>query len=117
MTQKEIRLEERPWVTQGLLVSMCVCDNLREQIACKEDPVVKADFSRLYKCYCNMIVNLQRAGKKNYYTSFFQENHGNVIINLITFFTKIGSQIKAKIPKSKKTFILSYTILTVEACS
>lgn len=31
MTQKEIRLEKRPWITRGLLVSMRVRDNLREQ--------------------------------------------------------------------------------------
>ena len=39
MTQKEIRLEQRPWVTQGLLVSMRVWDNLYKQLANKKDPI------------------------------------------------------------------------------
>ena len=59
MTQKEIRLEKRPWMRRGPLVSMRVCDNLRQQIPCKKDPVLKADVSRLYKRYRNLIVDLQ----------------------------------------------------------
>ena len=73
MTQKEIRLKKDP---------MRVCDNLREQIAGKQDSVVKTDVSRLYKRYRNLIVNLQRASKTNYYISFFQENYGNVKKNV-----------------------------------
>ena len=41
MTQKEIRLEQRPWVTQGILVSMRVRDNLYKQSANKNDPIEK----------------------------------------------------------------------------
>ena len=39
MTQKEIRLEQRRWVIQGLLVSMRVRDNLYKQLANKKDPI------------------------------------------------------------------------------
>ena len=44
----------------------------------KNDPAEKADITQLYKSYRNMVVNLQRVSKKNYYTFFFQENQGNV---------------------------------------
>ena len=77
MTQKEIRLEKRPWLTRGLLVSRRIRDNLRKQITCKQDPVIKADVS-CYTIATAMTVNQQRDDKTNYYTSFFQEIHGNV---------------------------------------
>ena len=38
MTHKEIRLEQRPWVTLGLLVSMRVRDNVYKQLAIKKTP-------------------------------------------------------------------------------
>ena len=73
MTHKEIRLEQRPWVTQGLLVSMRVRDNLYKQLAIKKDPIEKEVTLHLYKHYRNMIVNLLRVSKNNHYTSFFFE--------------------------------------------
>ena len=70
MTQKEIRLEHRPWVTQGLPVSMRVRDNLYNQLANKKDPIEKEVTFEHYKRYRNMIVN--------HYTSFFLGNQSNV---------------------------------------
>ena len=78
MTHKEIRLEQRPWVTQGLLVSMRVRDNLYKQLAIKKDPIEKEVTLHLYKRYRNMIVNLLRVSKNNHYTSFFLKNQGNI---------------------------------------
>ena len=71
MTQKEIRLEKRPWITQGLLVSMRVRDSLYKQLQLKKDPIDKDVISKSHKHYRNMIVNLLRVSKKNHYTSFF----------------------------------------------
>ena len=44
----------------------------------KKVPVENAEASQLYKRYHNMIVNIQRVSKRNYFTSFVQENHSNV---------------------------------------
>ena len=82
MTQKEIRLEQRPWVTQGLLISMRVRDNLYKQLANKKDHIEKEVTFQHYKRYRNMIVNLLRGSNNNHYTSFFLENQGNVKKNL-----------------------------------
>ena len=78
MAQREIRLEQRPSVTQGLLVSMRVRDNLYKQLANKKDPIEKEVTFQHYKRYRNMIVNLLRVRKNNHYTSFFLETQGNV---------------------------------------
>ena len=78
MTQKEIKLEKMPWITQGLLKSMRVRDNLYRQLTHKKDEIDKANIFKLYKRYRNMIVNLLRVSKNNHYTSFFLQNQGNV---------------------------------------
>ena len=75
LTQKEIRLAQMPWITQGLLVSMRVRDKLYKQT---KDNSVTNDIIVLYKRYRNMIVNLLRISRNKYHTSFFQENQGNV---------------------------------------
>ena len=54
MTKKEIRLEERPWITQGLLISMSVRDKLYKRRALEKDEQVKNDTSVLYKRYRNL---------------------------------------------------------------
>ena len=54
MTHEEIRLEQRPWVTQGLLVSMRVRDNLYKQLAIKKDSIEREVTLHLYKRYRNI---------------------------------------------------------------
>ena len=70
MTQKEIRLEQRPWVTQGLLVSMRVWDTLYKQLANKKDPIEKEVTFHHYKRNRNMIVNLLGVSKNNHQVMF-----------------------------------------------
>ena len=64
LTQKEIRLAQMPWITQGLLVSMRVRDKLYKQT---KDNSVTNDIIVLYKRYRNMIVNLLRISRNKYY--------------------------------------------------
>ena len=58
MTKKEIRLEQRPWITQGLLVSMRVRDSLYKQRTQEKNIEAKNKISELYKRYRNLIVLL-----------------------------------------------------------
>ena len=77
MTKKEIRLEQRPWITQGLLISMSVRDKLYKRRALEKDEQVKNDTSVLYKRYRNLIVSLLKRSKQNYYEFFFIQNQSN----------------------------------------
>ena len=77
MTKKEIRLEQRPWITQGLLISMSVRDKLYKHRALEKDEQVKNDTSVLYKRYRNLIVSLLKRSKQNYYEFFFIQNQSN----------------------------------------
>ena len=82
MTQKEIRLKQRLWITCGLLVSMGVRDKLYKRQCSEKNPQIKCEISELYKRYRNMIVSLLKRSKKNYYSFFFLHNQANVKQNL-----------------------------------
>ena len=78
MTQKEIKLEQMPWVTRGILVSMRVRDTLYKSWGTEKDLQYKSKIFTLYKRYRNMIVSLLRRSKGNYYSNFFLQNQSNV---------------------------------------
>ena len=78
MTKNELRLEQRPWITRGILQSMRKRDNLYKSMAREKDFVLKLEISKSYKHYRNMIVTLLKQSKKNYYSSYFIENQNNV---------------------------------------
>ena len=78
LTKREIKLKNMPWITQGIRVSMEIRDKLFKDIKLKTCNIEKENISRLHKCYRNMIVELLRLSKKNYYSAFFQENQGSV---------------------------------------
>ena len=78
MTKNELRLEQRPWITRGILQSMRKRDNLYKSMAREKDSVLKLEISNSYKLYRNLIVTLLKQSKKNYYSSYFIENQNNV---------------------------------------
>ena len=82
LTQKEIRLEQRPWVTRGLFVSMRVRDMLYKQLSREKESVLKAEISKLYKRYRNLIVTLLKKSKQNYFTFYFIEHQNNAKKNV-----------------------------------
>ena len=78
LTQKEIKLQTMPWITRGILVSMKVRDKLYKQIKLQKQEAERDILSYRYKRYRNIIINLLRLRKKDYYSSFFEEHQGNV---------------------------------------
>ena len=78
MTPKEIKLEQMPWVTREILVSMRVRDTLYKRWKREKDIQFNTSIFTLYKRYRNMIVNLLRRSKQNYYSLFFLQNQSNI---------------------------------------
>ena len=78
MNRREIKLGQMPWITQGILVSMAIRDDYYKHLKSEKDPDIKAQFSVLYKRYRNMIVNLLRRSKNNYYAVYFVNNQSNI---------------------------------------
>ena len=50
-SQKDIRLEERPWITKGLLISMKTRDSLAKSRTQEKDLLIKNEISDRYKRY------------------------------------------------------------------
>ena len=77
MTIKQIKLEQRPWITKGILTSMRVRDKLqvlsRKTVNIREKTV----FLDKYKFYRNLIVSLLRKSKQNYFQLYFHQYYNN----------------------------------------
>ena len=65
LTQKELKREQMPWITLGILVSMGIRDTLYKTWTEEKDFQFKDRIVALYKCYRNMIVTLLRRSKAN----------------------------------------------------
>ena len=78
MTKKEIRLEQRPWITRGIFLSMGKRDSLFKSMSQKKDPLLRSETSTTYKRYRNLIITLLKQSKKNYYSLYFIENQNSV---------------------------------------
>ena len=78
ITKRERRLQQRPWITKGILISMQNRDKIYKKFVLTADPSEKQNLFKLYKKYRNLIVTLQRKSKGNYFSHYF-EKHQKVI--------------------------------------
>ena len=73
VTKKEIRLEQRPWITKGIYKSMQERDRLLKMGCRTFDPLEKRNIFHRFKTYRNLIVTLLRRSKSNYYLDYFEK--------------------------------------------
>ena len=79
----EKRLEQRPWITKGISISMKKRDSLYKKLTVKNDnPLENRSISFEYKKYRNLIVTLLKRSKENYFQNYFEENKNDVKKNL-----------------------------------
>ena len=67
LSKRRIKQLSKPWITKGI----------RAAIKTKNQLFYNGDNSK-YKIYRNMLTNLIRISKKNYYLSYFSENFNNM---------------------------------------
>ena len=78
-TKREKRLEQRPWITKGILKSMKMRDSLYKELTKKNDNILeKRNISIRYKKYRNMIITLQRRARENYFQNYFEKNKSDI---------------------------------------
>ena len=78
-TKREQRLENRPWITKGILVSMKKRDELLKKLTkVNDNPLGKINISKEHKKYRNLIVTLLRRSKENHFNNYFEQNKQNV---------------------------------------
>ena len=78
LTKKELGLQEKPWITNGILKSIKNRDNIFSNFRREHDVLLKTNLYNDYKRMRNKIKNLIRKSKSDYYNSFFEENKTNI---------------------------------------
>ena len=78
MNKKDFKLESKPWITRGILISIKRRDTLlRKYIACP-DGDRKVDLHTQYRVLRNKIVALIRLSKKKHYQNYFNQNSADI---------------------------------------
>ena len=78
MSKKELKLEAKPWITPGIMLSIKRRDTLLKKfIACPEGDR-KNILHTQYKILRNKIVALIRLSKKNHYQDYFTKNSADI---------------------------------------
>ena len=98
-SKKDGALQNKPWITSGILKSMKKRDIFHKDSATEKDPIKKAQLCTIFKAYRNLIVTLLRKSKKAYFTNYFEEHRQNMkktwdgIRNLINVSKKTSTNI------------------------
>ena len=77
LTRREANVQQVPWLTMGILKSISARDLLHKKFLREKNLVKKNSLFSLYKIKRNMITNLIRSSKKNFYQNYFQEHQSN----------------------------------------
>ena len=78
LTQKELKSENKPWITTGLLKSIKNRDKLHKQYLTEKSEIRKKHLYEKFKIKRNLIITLLRIAKTDYYTQYFLENKSNI---------------------------------------
>ena len=91
LSNKEIGLKQRTWVTHEILEIMNERDDFHKQYIKERDLNRKAIIFRIYKSKRNVVVKNIRQSRDKYYSEFFEQNkiirkkHGKGSVILSTF--------------------------------
>ena len=106
LTRNQVKLRDKPWISNGLLTSMKVRDSILCDLNNTSDPDHKTFLHSRYKFYRNRIVSLLRLSKKIHFNSYFRENSANLrkvwqgIREIISLKTKSSPDISLQINNS-----------------
>jgi hypothetical protein len=64
LTRKEIEIQQKPWITQGILKFMNKRDSIYKEFAIETDDANKLQLGKLYKEYRNKVVFILRKAKQ-----------------------------------------------------
>ena len=78
MTQKEIKLQYTPWITNDILHSIKSREKLYKKYIKAKDKDIKQNYHNRYKQIRNHILTESRKSKKSYFQNFFPQNSNNI---------------------------------------
>ena len=94
---KKKKLQNKPWITKGLLKSIETKNRPYRKMCRTKDPLKREELLNKVKTYKKYILHLTRKSKVNHFNNFFQENKLNLFktwegIGKITSITTKGSK-------------------------
>ena len=78
ISNKEFKRKYKPWITNGICMSMKRRDKLLHQYIRTKAPNTKLSLHIEYKLIRNKIVELVKISKQNFYNSYFESNSSNL---------------------------------------
>ena len=78
MTKSELKRKRKPWITQGILISIKQRDKLYKKFIKAKDIEIKNNYHSQFKNMRNLIVQLIRNSKKNHFQNYFHQNLNNI---------------------------------------
>ena len=78
LTRREVSLQDKPWITRGILKSMHRRDQLYKRYLVEKNDSLKIEIHRNYKKYRNLIVLLLRKSKVLHYRDYFKQHSHNI---------------------------------------
>ena len=78
VSNKKKKLQNKPWVTKGLLKSIETKNRLYSKMCRTKNPLKREELVNKVKTYKKYILSLTRKSKANHFNNFFQENKLNL---------------------------------------
>ncbi|XP_065642482.1 uncharacterized protein LOC136074109 [Hydra vulgaris] len=78
LTNQQIKLKSKPWITYGILKSISVKNKLYKKFIKLKNIYKKNELFTKFKFYRNKISNLLKFSKKTYYITYFHNNLNSV---------------------------------------
>ena len=113
LTEKEIGLQQRPWITPDIMPVINERNKLYKEFIEEKSPDSKIYKHNTYKAKRNLVTSRLRKAKKDYYNTFFEENKNNVketwkgIMNLINVLKKSTTNFDEILKMERKVLTLS----------
>ena len=79
ITKKQMKTNSRPWMTKGILTSIRKKHKIHSTFLKAKDQTRKEALNQEYKTYKNLLTNITRKSKENYYKQYFRDNRNNPI--------------------------------------
>ena len=79
VTKKDMKTQSKPWLKKGILTSIRKKDKIHSKSFKAKVQTRKEALKQEYKIYKNLLTNITKKSKENYYKQCFKDNNNNLI--------------------------------------
>ena len=79
ITKKQVKTNSRPWITKGILTSIRKKYKIHSKFLKAKDQIRKKALNQEYKKQKNLLTNITKKSKENYYKQYFKNNKNSLI--------------------------------------